>query len=380
MQNVVQALGAYANVTFEHGCDVNSSDTSGFAAAAAAAAAAQATILVVGITGTEENEGLDRYNIALTGVQGEFIAQTCAASAGPCVLVFMGGGSLDLSEVQANPNVSAILWTGYPGQSGAVAIAQTIYGDNVPAGRLTQTIYPADYVNQVSMFEMNMRPGASIYPPYSSPGRSYRFYTGQVCGPHAAAAAAAAGIRHPPSAMLPMLPMRRCLVTALQPCVAALTLPTMQPVLPFGYGLSYTTFTYTVIAAEEHVSLKPTLRYLAAHPEHDALYAPLDSDVVNALVVNVTNTGAVDADDVVIAFLQTPGNGTNGIPIQEVFDFQRVHVPAGQTVTVYLYLQARHLTRITSAGKRVAVAGRYTVRFGVDAPGMHHAYAHFTVQ
>ena len=51
------------------------------------------------------------------------------------------GGPVDVSKAKANPKVGAILITGYPGQSGGTAIAQTLFGDNNPAGKLTQTWY-----------------------------------------------------------------------------------------------------------------------------------------------------------------------------------------------------------------------------------------------
>ena len=56
-----------------------------------------------------------------------------------------------------------------------LARSRTTDGRSVaPAGRMSQMTYPADYVNQVSMFDFNMRPGPSAWPPGSNPGRTYR--------------------------------------------------------------------------------------------------------------------------------------------------------------------------------------------------------------
>ena len=60
-----------------------------------------------------------------------------------------------------------------------------------------------------------------------------------------------------------------------------------------------------------------------------------------------------------------PGAGENGVPLQSLFGFERVHVPAGQTVTVYLYPTLVDLTVVTALGERVAQPGSYTVRFGL---------------
>ena len=75
--------------------------------------------------------------------------------------------------------------------------------------------------------------------------------------------------------------------------------------------------------------------------------------------------GAVDSDDVVLGFIVPPGAGTNGTPLQELFGFERVFVPAGATVTVYLGAQGVRFTQAGIDGVRRAVGGEYTVRFGV---------------
>lgn len=85
--------------------------------------------------------------------------------------------------------------------------------------------------------------------------------------------------------------------------------------------------------------------------------------------MNVTNTGRVDSDYVVLGFLEPPGAGTNGVPIETLFGFDRVRVAAGQTVSVWLGVGARDLTRVARDANGVlarrAAPGTYTLRVGV---------------
>jgi hypothetical protein len=88
-------------------------------------------------------------------------------------------------------------------------------------------------------------------------------------------------------------------------------------------------------------------------------------------VVNVTNTGAIDADDVVLGFLRPPGAGVGGVPLQTLFGFERVHVKAGQTVSVYLYPSVSDFTQVGSDGIRQVLTGEYTVAFGIPQTEAH---------
>ena len=89
--------------------------------------------------------------------------------------------------------------------------------------------------------------------------------------------------------------------------------------------------------------------------------------------VNVTNTGQVDSDEVVLGFLKPPGAGRNGVPLQSLFGFERAHVRVGQTVTVSLYPTLLDFTAVNPSGQRVPLPGHYTVQFGV--PGAPAALA-----
>jgi beta-D-xylosidase 4 len=185
-----------------------------------------------------------------------------------------------------------------------------------PAGRMSQMIYPADFVNQVSMFDFGMRPGTSAWPPGTNPGRTYRFYTG-------------------------------------------------APVIPFAFGLSYTTWSYTPIPGPTPpVSARKIAAAIATNSVVGHIAADLKTFAAD-FYVNVTNTGSMDADDVVTGFLMPPGAGVGGVPLQELFGFERVFVPAGQTVTVYLGAQGVRFTQAQEDGSRIVWPGEYTVSFGV---------------
>jgi hypothetical protein len=94
--------------------------------------------------------------------------------------------------------------------------------------------------------------------------------------------------------------------------------------------------------------------------------------------VNVTNTGSTDADDVVLGFLTPPGAGKDGVALQTLFGFERVHVKAGETVSVNLYPQLTDFAHVDLSGDRAALPGEYRVAFGVAAAasqGMGYAEA-----
>ena len=94
------------------------------------------------------------------------------------ILVILSGGCVDISQELKNDKIMAILWAGYGGMWGGQAIADVLFGKFNPVARLTQTWYQSNYVNEVSMLDMSMRPvtnGTAI----TNPGRGYRFFTGE---------------------------------------------------------------------------------------------------------------------------------------------------------------------------------------------------------
>jgi len=150
-------------------------------AAVAAAADADAIVFVVGLTSegvphSDEAEGHDRTSLLLPDNQDALIAAVATAAAGkPVAMVTMGGGPVDVSAARDNTCVGAIMWCGYPGQSGGDAIADAVFGVTNPGGKLTMTWYPESFAGAVSILDMGMRPNKTT----GNPGRSHRFYTGK---------------------------------------------------------------------------------------------------------------------------------------------------------------------------------------------------------
>eukprot|EP01061_Rhynchopus_euleeides_P036335 TRINITY_DN6126_c0_g2_i1.p1 TRINITY_DN6126_c0_g2~~TRINITY_DN6126_c0_g2_i1.p1 ORF type:complete len:794 (+),score=319.19 TRINITY_DN6126_c0_g2_i1:38-2383(+) len=158
------------------GCDVNTTDTSGFDAALSLIDGADAVILAIGLDNSVSNEGDDRTSIALPGVQSQLVSQViakAAESSTPVVLVLINGGMVSLGkDVIASAN--GIVEAFYPGFFGASAVAATLFGENDRlGGKMPYTVYPAEYTQQVNMSLMSMNARGT-------PGRSYKYYTGET--------------------------------------------------------------------------------------------------------------------------------------------------------------------------------------------------------
>lgn len=173
-------------VQYVQGCNVTACYDTGVAAATAAAATADVIVAVVGIDKTIEAEGLDRAFIGIPDAQLGLLklVKSFAPATAKLVVVLAHGGPL--SPDWAMSNADAIVDAFEGGQSGGQAVAEVLFGAVNPSGMEPYTVYPSDFVNQVSMYNMSFLAG---------PGKSYRYYEG-------------------------------------------------TPLFAFGHGLSYTTFTF----------------------------------------------------------------------------------------------------------------------------------------
>ena len=128
---------------------------------------------------------------------------------------------------------------------------------------------------------------------------------------------------------------------------------TGTPLLPFGFGISLTTFTIENVTDLTHgMQLRTT-------DKHDA-----------AMTFNVTNTGSRTGDEVVFAYFKpTSVKGMeNTTLIQQLYGYQRVHLDPGQSIMVTISTSAARLAMVEESGERVIAPGKYTLVFtnGVD--------------
>ena len=259
-------------------------------AAIAAAKNADVVVAVVGITSRLEGEEMPIDQPGFLGGDRtsldlpkpeEDLVKAVAATGKPLVVVLMNGSALGANWEKEHANAIVEAW--YSGEEGGAAIAETLSGKNNPAGRLPVTFYKD--VRQLPHFE-----------DYSMKGRTYRYFEG-------------------------------------------------APLWPFGYGLSYTTFSYSNLALPD---------------------APIHAgDPLNASVT-VTNTGKVAGDEVVQLYLKFPD--VPGAPIRALRGFERVHLQPGESQKVHFELKDRDLSMVSEAGDPIIAEGKYSMSIGGGQP------------
>ncbi|KAK3119898.1 hypothetical protein QOZ80_9AG0677400 [Eleusine coracana subsp. coracana] len=320
----LKGLQSYvSDVRFLSGCDSVACGYADVGRASALAAAADRTVLFMGLSQKQESEGMDRTTLLLPGHQQALVTAVASAAKNPVVLVLLTGGPVDVTFAQSNPKIGAMLWAGYPGQAGGLAIARVLFGDHNPGGRLPVTWYPDEFTTKVPMTDMRMRAD----PTSGYPGRSYRFYKGRT-------------------------------------------------VYKFGYGLSYSQFSHrlAVTAAAPGTSLLAGLT-AAAKEETAGRRSYYHVDDIGAdgcerlrfpAEVEVENHGPMDGKHSVLMFLRWP-NATDGRPASQLVGFQRRHVKAGEKVSVTFDVSpCEHFSRATVDGKKVIDTGSHFLMVGKD--------------
>ncbi|RRT70930.1 hypothetical protein B296_00022295 [Ensete ventricosum] len=145
-------------------------------------------------------------------------------------------------------------------------------------------------------------------------------------------------------------------------------------IYPFGYGLSYTAFSYSVVSTQRYVDKKlapnshcTLLRYnqtAYVPPCHAARVDDLDCADDISVTVEVKNTGSLDGSDAVILYSQAP-DGILGAPIKQVVGFERVLVEAGKIRNVTFSLcSCKSLSIVTDSAYVAVPSGQHTFIVG----------------
>lgn len=253
-----------------------------------------------GIDISVESEGMDRVSIDWAGAQLDMIGQL-ALLGKPMVVLQMGAGQIDSSPISNNPNISALLWGGVPGQDGGTALFDILTGETAPAGRLPTTQYPAHYTQDIPMTDMSLRPSST------SPGRIYKWYEG-------------------------------------------------TPIFEFGHGLHYTNFSASFAPASS-----PVANYSIANLVANCTETYKDRCAFRSFSVDIHNTGQVTSDYVTLGFL-TGTFGPQPYPKKSLVAYQRLQpIAGGQIATTTLNLTLGSLGRVDGSGNTVLYPGDYAL-------------------
>lgn len=169
-----QAMFVNSSISYAAGASINDKNDSQITEAVAVAADADVVILFVGTDGDTENEGHDREDIGLPGVQEELALSVANASRTPIVVVLINGGTLAIGKLKRSNKVGAILESFLPGQFAGEAIMQLLLGDVSPSGLMPVTVYDEDFIERRSIYDLDLR---------GQGGVTYRYFDGTPLWP-----------------------------------------------------------------------------------------------------------------------------------------------------------------------------------------------------
>jgi beta-glucosidase len=251
-----------------------------------------ATIAVLGISGLlegEEGESIasstagDRLDYDIPKNQIEYLRKLKNGNSHPVIAVITGGSPMNLAEVHQIADAVLLVW--YPGEEGGHAVADILFGKISPSGKLPIT-FPRS-LDQLPPYE-----------DYSMKGRTYRYMTA-------------------------------------------------EPMYPFGFGLSYSTFMYSGLRlSKTNIQTGETVR----------------ADVT------VTNTGKYPGDEVVQLYLTHEG-GDPDLPLYSMKQCKRISLAAGQSVQIPFTITPEMLSLVGPDGKPKSLPGRIRISIGGSLPG-----------
>jgi beta-glucosidase len=292
LEGLAGAIEPGSQMPYEQGVLLDRENVNPIDWASGNAANADVTFAVLGINNLlEGEEGAsiasphfgDRLDYNLPQNQIDYLKKLTEGHDNPVVAIVTGGSPMNLQEVHELADAVLLVW--YPGQEGGNAVADVIFGKESPSGRLPIT-FPKS---------LDQLPD---YKNYSMEGRTYRYME-------------------------------------------------EEPLYPFGFGLSYTTFEYSDIRLSSPAIKKG-----------------------NSTTVRVTvkNTGDFEAEEVVQLYV-TDQEASVRVPIQSLKGFDRIRFSPGESKEVSFDLTPEMLEIVNKDGERILESGDFKITVGGSVPG-----------
>lgn len=290
LSGIKTKVGRGTKVQFASGCGITDPSTAGFFEALAFAKDADVIVAAVGEAGDMSGEASSRTFIGLPGVQEELL-RNLMATGKPLVVVLMNGRPLAIPWIAQNCNAVVESW--FLGVEAGNAIADVLFGDYNPSGKLTTTFPRA--TGQVPFYYNRKNTGRSA-------DDTVKWTSRYIDVPS-------------------------------------------PPLFPFGYGLSYTTFSYSGL----------TLSNGQLHPN--------DSIVVTAAV---KNTGTREGEEIAQLYVHDKVASVTR-PIKQLEGFQKISLKPGESGRVRFVLRPDQLTFYNLAMKRVVERGTFDLFVGPNS-------------
>ncbi len=287
LEGITAEVDLGTRLEYRHGFLLDRENINKIGWAISEAKSADVTIVVMGINTLlegEEGEAIaspfksDREDIQLPGKQMEYLRQLRDNEGKPLIVILTGGSPIAIPEIQEIAD--AVLFAWYPGEQGGDAIGDILFGDVSPSGKL-----PISFPKSVKQLPP--------YEDYSMQGRTYKYMD-------------------------------------------------EEPLYPFGFGLSYTTFEYSQMKADQ------------------------DGEKI-ILSAKIKNTGEVESEEVVQLYSTTKEAGFD-VPMYDLKGFKRVMLKPGESKTVTFELTKSKMENIDNKGNSVFVKGEYTFYLGGSLP------------
>lgn len=277
---------------YAKGCAIEGTDKSGFAEAVEVAKQADVVIMSIGERRDMSGEAKSKAHIVIPGVQEELVKEILATGK-PVVVMINAGRPLVFPFI--SKNVPAILYTWWLGSEAGNAIADVLFGDVNPSAKLTMS-FPVS-VGQIPIYYSHFNTGR---PAYNDDNHNYN------------------------SSYLD---------------------ESIFPKYEFGYGLSYTTFTYSNLKLD-----KKTMK------TGESVQVSLQ----------VTNSGKVAGEEIVQLYLRDKV-GSIARPVKELKDFAKVKLAAGETKTITFTITEEKLAFYHANLEKKAEPGEFDVMIGASS-------------